>query len=125
MLLPLSGLIVKNSKAFQIFFARTLSISSVYYGKHPKSFFIKKRQRNNNYGVIADTPDWSFLDGRPAPPGSRALERKNIQRQICEQIIRLNAEIENSKRLADKRRDSILKRVSARNASRFKEKSSC
>ena len=98
---------------------RTLSTSMCFCGKFPAVFWVKKRMKNVAYGEMADTPDWSFLDGRPAPPGFRATQRKAIQRQICERIIQLNAEINSAKRQINNKKQLRIKYMTERQRNRF------
>ncbi|XP_072169602.1 large ribosomal subunit protein mL52-like [Diadema setosum] len=52
----------------------------------------------NEYGPLTDRPDWSYADGRPAPPGQGQLERKAEQRQLAERIDVLSKEMINAKK---------------------------
>ena len=119
----LHTLILKHSAVLYINASRTLTLSAVRSGKLPESFWQKKRKLNNSYGVLADTPDWSFLDGRPAPPGALATQRKAIQRQICERIILLLGEIEKAKKtVVNRKRLTIQRTAERRAAKRFEAK---
>jgi len=120
MALFFSAMIFKNSTSLFLNTSRTLSISSVQKGRLPDSFWRKKRVLNNGYGIIADTPEWSFLDGHPAPPGNRATQRKAIQRQICKRIIQLLNEIDKAKKTAVNRKRLTIQRSAEKRAKRFK-----
>jgi large subunit ribosomal protein L52 len=48
----------------------------------------------NAYGPITDLPDYSFVDGRQAPPGPGKLRRAIEQKEITEKIIRLTSEVD-------------------------------
>ena len=98
---------------------KTISTSTVHHGKLPPSFWRRKRNLNNGYGPLADTPDWSFLDGRPAPPGTLATQRKAIQRQICERIILLLSEIAEAKTKVVNKKRLTIQRTAERRAKRF------
>ena len=102
--------------------SRSLSTSTVHYGRLPESFWRKKRKLNNAYGALADTPDWSFLDGRPAPPGTLATQRKAIQRQVCERIITLLAEIERAKKAVVNKKRLTIQRTAERRSKRFESR---
>ncbi|XP_068444354.1 large ribosomal subunit protein mL52 [Clinocottus analis] len=46
------------------------------------------------YGPLTDLPDWSFADGRPAPPMKGQLRRKQEREVLARRIIMLNSEID-------------------------------
>lgn len=48
----------------------------------------------NAYGVLTDTPDYTFLDGRPTPIGVNQKQRMIKQKEILDKIIQLNSEID-------------------------------
>ncbi|XP_018336536.1 39S ribosomal protein L52, mitochondrial [Agrilus planipennis] len=48
----------------------------------------------NAYGVLTDSPDYSFLDGRPTPYGVRQTKRLIKQKEIAESIIMLSSEVD-------------------------------
>eukprot|EP00128_Syssomonas_multiformis_P015495 Colp12_sorted_trinity150504_noHs@4401 len=48
---------------------------------------------NNEYGPLVDLPDWSYADGRPAPPHTPTLRRDRRQMRLATQIQRLTKEI--------------------------------
>jgi len=79
--------------------ARCLQLSSCQNGKltkedHMKMLDARRIKPKNSHGPLINTPDWSYLDGRPAPPGARAVQRREIQKQICQRIIDLNRDID-------------------------------
>jgi len=37
----------------------------------------------NAYGPLTDGPDYSFLDGRPTPPGTGKIKRAMEQKEIA------------------------------------------
>ena len=103
-----------NSKVFSSFlikssvnlgFVRTNNklAKDLMFHKHVAPEYVPKKERvlNYCYGIFADVPDWSYVDGSPAPPANRPTERKAIQRQICERIIFLMNEIENAEKYID------------------------
>ncbi|XP_001179356.3 39S ribosomal protein L52, mitochondrial [Strongylocentrotus purpuratus] len=47
----------------------------------------------NEYGPLTDNPDWSYADGRPAPPQPNQLRRKEEQRELAERIDILSKEM--------------------------------
>ncbi|XP_044276843.1 39S ribosomal protein L52, mitochondrial [Varanus komodoensis] len=46
------------------------------------------------YGPLTDLPDWSFADGRPAPPMKRQLQRKEKNKEFARRVVQLSAEID-------------------------------
>ncbi|XP_070576181.1 large ribosomal subunit protein mL52-like [Ptychodera flava] len=44
------------------------------------------RNPTQDYGPLVDLPDWSYEDGRPAPPTKRQLFNQQIRREIAEKI---------------------------------------
>lgn len=55
----------------------------------------KQFQHFQKRGSFKDIPEWSYLDGKPAPPGMAKTRRRESQKQICLRIMELNNEIEN------------------------------
>eukprot|EP01135_Chromosphaera_perkinsii_P006085 Nk52_evm3s392 gene=Nk52_evmTU3s392 len=49
---------------------------------------------NTEYGVLVDTPAWSFADGTPAPPSKGMLRRAQKHEAIRERLERLSGEID-------------------------------
>ncbi|XP_021960147.1 39S ribosomal protein L52, mitochondrial [Folsomia candida] len=45
-------------------------------------------------GPLTDGPDYSFIDGRPTPPGSRKIKRAEKQLQLAKKIIELSKEVD-------------------------------
>ncbi|KAM3821856.1 large ribosomal subunit protein mL52 isoform 3-T3 [Vipera latastei] len=45
-------------------------------------------------GPTTDFPDWSFADGRPAPPMSGQLRRQEKNREIVRRIAQLSSELD-------------------------------
>ena len=79
----------------------------------------KRMKPKNSYGPLIDAPDWSYLDGRPAPPGSRATRRKEIQKQICERIIDLNKDIDYATQRTQRMKSLRTIRMAQRRKQRF------
>jgi len=48
----------------------------------------------NAYGPLVDGPDYSFIDGRPTPPGSGKIRRAVEQREIATKILELSKEVD-------------------------------
>ncbi|ODM94215.1 39S ribosomal protein L52, mitochondrial [Orchesella cincta] len=48
----------------------------------------------NAYGPLTDGPDYSFIDGRPTPPGSRKIIRAMEQKAVAEKIMKLQGEVD-------------------------------
>lgn len=48
----------------------------------------------NKYGVLTDSPDFSYLDGRATPYGVRQRKRMLKQKEVAEQIMQLTKEVD-------------------------------
>ncbi|XP_026154706.1 large ribosomal subunit protein mL52 [Mastacembelus armatus] len=46
------------------------------------------------YGPLTDLPDWSFADGRPAPPLKGQLRRRQEREVLARRIVMLNSEVD-------------------------------
>ncbi|CAJ1086032.1 S ribosomal protein L52%2C mitochondrial [Xyrichtys novacula] len=46
------------------------------------------------YGPLTDLPDWSYADGRPAPPLKGQIRRKQEREAIARRIVMLNSEVD-------------------------------
>ncbi|XP_053199582.1 39S ribosomal protein L52, mitochondrial [Scomber japonicus] len=46
------------------------------------------------YGPLTDLPDWSFADGRPAPPLKGMLRRKQEREVLARRIVMLSSEVD-------------------------------
>ncbi|XP_061444871.1 large ribosomal subunit protein mL52 [Rhineura floridana] len=46
------------------------------------------------YGPLTDLPDWSFADGRPAPPMKNHLRRQEKNEVLARRIAMISAEID-------------------------------
>ncbi|XP_040886695.1 39S ribosomal protein L52, mitochondrial [Toxotes jaculatrix] len=46
------------------------------------------------YGPLTDLPDWSFADGRPAPPMKGQLRRKQEREVLARRIVMLSTEMD-------------------------------
>uniref|UniRef100_A0A3P8UWM0 Large ribosomal subunit protein mL52 n=1 Tax=Cynoglossus semilaevis TaxID=244447 RepID=A0A3P8UWM0_CYNSE len=49
---------------------------------------------NSEYGPLTDLPDWSFADGRPAPPLKGQLRRKKEREDLARRVVMLNSEMD-------------------------------
>ncbi|XP_053558286.1 39S ribosomal protein L52, mitochondrial isoform X2 [Bombina bombina] len=49
---------------------------------------------NTEYGPLADLPDWSFADGRPAPPTKGQIRRKDEREAFARRVVLLSTEME-------------------------------
>lgn len=65
---------------------RQLSSSSPYLGGKKWRESQGLPPSGNEYGPLTDLPDWSYADGRPAPPLPSQLKRKEHQRELAEHI---------------------------------------
>ncbi|XP_022534225.1 39S ribosomal protein L52, mitochondrial [Astyanax mexicanus] len=48
----------------------------------------------SEYGPLTDLPDWSFADGRPAPPLKGQVRRRNEREEFARRAVYLNAEVD-------------------------------
>ncbi|XP_034019976.1 39S ribosomal protein L52, mitochondrial [Thalassophryne amazonica] len=48
----------------------------------------------SEYGPMTDLPDWSFADGRPAPPSKGYLRRRQTREALSRRIVMLNSEMD-------------------------------
>ncbi|XP_008281589.1 large ribosomal subunit protein mL52 [Stegastes partitus] len=46
------------------------------------------------YGPLTDLPDWSFADGRPAPPLKGQLRRREEKEALAKRIVTLSSEVD-------------------------------
>ncbi|XP_025049325.1 39S ribosomal protein L52, mitochondrial [Alligator sinensis] len=49
------------------------------------------------YGPLRDLPDWSFVDGRPAPPWKGQLRRQQENEDFARRVVRLSTELSQAK----------------------------
>ncbi|XP_004079883.1 39S ribosomal protein L52, mitochondrial [Oryzias latipes] len=72
------------------------------------------------YGPLTDLPDWSFADGRPAPPMKGQLRRKQEREVLARRIVMLSTEMdrgieawkekqEEAKRMEEHKKSLLLK----------------
>uniref|UniRef100_A0AAZ1X1S8 Large ribosomal subunit protein mL52 n=1 Tax=Oreochromis aureus TaxID=47969 RepID=A0AAZ1X1S8_OREAU len=72
------------------------------------------------YGPLTDLPDWSFADGRPAPPMKGQLRRRQEREALSRRIVMLNSEVdrgmevwrekqEEAKRMEEHKKSLLLK----------------
>ncbi|XP_029616163.1 39S ribosomal protein L52, mitochondrial [Salmo trutta] len=72
------------------------------------------------YGPLTDFPDWSFADGRSAPPLKGQLRRKQERETLARRIVSLSSEVdkgmevwrekrEEAKRMAERNKSLLLK----------------
>ncbi|XP_070585294.1 large ribosomal subunit protein mL52 isoform X1 [Erythrolamprus reginae] len=74
--------------------ARSFHCSTV---KHAGSTWRLKHglpENPSDRGLTTDLPDWSFADGRPAPPMAGHVRRLEKQREIVKRITKLSSEID-------------------------------
>ncbi|GAA6091536.1 39S ribosomal protein L52, mitochondrial [Tachysurus ichikawai] len=48
----------------------------------------------SEYGPLTDLPDWSFTDGRPAPPLKGQVRRQKQREDFARRAVNLNAEVD-------------------------------
>uniref|UniRef100_A0A3B4FIZ0 Large ribosomal subunit protein mL52 n=1 Tax=Pundamilia nyererei TaxID=303518 RepID=A0A3B4FIZ0_9CICH len=78
------------------------------------------RKLQVQYGPLTDLPDWSFADGRPAPPMKGQLRRRQEREALSRRIVMLNSEVdrgmeawrekqEEAKRMEEHKKSLLLK----------------
>lgn len=74
----------------------------------------------SEFGPLTDLPDWSFADGRPAPPLKGHLKRRQERENVARRIVMLSSEVdrgveawaqkkEEAKRKEEHRKSLLLK----------------
>ncbi|XP_039507135.1 39S ribosomal protein L52, mitochondrial [Pimephales promelas] len=69
----------------------------------------------SEYGPITDLPDWSFADGRPAPPLKGQIRRQKQREDFARRAVYLNAEVDEGmkkwceRKVAEKQKEEHLK----------------
>ncbi|XP_068164814.1 large ribosomal subunit protein mL52 [Antennarius striatus] len=74
----------------------------------------------SEYGPLTDLPDWSFADGRPAPPMKGQLRRRQEKEVLARRIVMLSEEMdrgidawqekcEEAKRTEERKQSLLLK----------------
>ncbi|XP_067325859.1 large ribosomal subunit protein mL52 isoform X1 [Anolis sagrei] len=48
----------------------------------------------SEFGPLTDLPDWSFADGRPAPPMKGYLRRREKNAELARRVVEISAEID-------------------------------
>ncbi|KAM4709659.1 large ribosomal subunit protein mL52 isoform 2-T2 [Discoglossus pictus] len=48
----------------------------------------------SEYGPMVDLPDWSFADGRPAPPWKGQIRRKQEREELARRVVLLSTEMD-------------------------------
>ncbi|XP_003474551.1 large ribosomal subunit protein mL52 isoform X2 [Cavia porcellus] len=48
----------------------------------------------SGYGPLTELPDWSYADGRPAPPMKRQLQRKAQREKFARRVVLLSQEMD-------------------------------
>ncbi|XP_013204558.1 39S ribosomal protein L52, mitochondrial-like isoform X1 [Microtus ochrogaster] len=48
----------------------------------------------SSYGPLMELPDWSFADGRPAPPMKGQLRRKAQREKLARRVVLLTQEMD-------------------------------
>ncbi|XP_028649481.1 39S ribosomal protein L52, mitochondrial [Erpetoichthys calabaricus] len=46
------------------------------------------------YGPLTDLPDWSFADGRPAPPMKGHIRRKQERADFARRVVQLSSQVD-------------------------------
>ncbi|XP_064787550.1 39S ribosomal protein L52, mitochondrial isoform X3 [Oncorhynchus masou masou] len=68
------------------------------------------------YGPMTDLPDWSFADGRPAPPLKGQLRRRQERETLARRVVNLSSEVDKGMEVWREKREEA-KRMLERNKS--------
>ncbi|XP_043100475.1 39S ribosomal protein L52, mitochondrial isoform X1 [Puntigrus tetrazona] len=64
----------------------------------------------SEYGPLTDLPDWSYADGRPAPPLKGQIRRQKQREEFARRAVYLSAEVdEGMKRWREKKEEEKCK----------------
>ncbi|XP_051557257.1 39S ribosomal protein L52, mitochondrial [Myxocyprinus asiaticus] len=64
----------------------------------------------SEYGPLTDLPDWSYADGRPAPPLKGQIRRQKQREEFARRAVYLNAEVDKGmERWREKKEEERLK----------------
>ncbi|KAM4612243.1 large ribosomal subunit protein mL52 [Polymixia lowei] len=63
----------------------------------------------SEYGPLTDLPDWSFADGRPAPPLKGHLRRKQQREALARRIVMLNSEVDRGMEMWKERQEEDIR----------------
>ncbi|XP_063043392.1 39S ribosomal protein L52, mitochondrial [Engraulis encrasicolus] len=50
--------------------------------------------KGSEYGPLTDLPDWSYADGRPAPPMKGQVRRQQQREAFARRVVALNSEVD-------------------------------
>uniref|UniRef100_A0A665V503 Large ribosomal subunit protein mL52 n=1 Tax=Echeneis naucrates TaxID=173247 RepID=A0A665V503_ECHNA len=74
------------------------------------------------YGPLTDLPDWSYADGRPAPPMKGHLRRRQEREVTARRIVMLNAEMDRGINMWKERQDEAKRAEEHKKSLLFKPK---
>uniref|UniRef100_A0A4W3GNA7 Large ribosomal subunit protein mL52 n=1 Tax=Callorhinchus milii TaxID=7868 RepID=A0A4W3GNA7_CALMI len=60
---------------------------------------------NSEYGVLTDNPDWSFADGRSAPPLKGQIRRQREAEETAARVLLLSREMERGREKWERQKD--------------------
>ncbi|KAJ8008448.1 hypothetical protein DPEC_G00104930 [Dallia pectoralis] len=78
--------------------------------------------RGSEYGPLTDLPDWSFADGRLAPPLKGQLRRKQEREALARRVVALSSEVDKGMEAWRDKNDKAKKMEEYRTSRLFKPK---
>ncbi|KAM4049122.1 large ribosomal subunit protein mL52 [Anomaloglossus baeobatrachus] len=76
----------------------------------------------SEYGPLTDLPDWSFVDGRPAPLWKGQNRRKEENKELASHIIMLSNEIDQGMEKWTEKQESLKEQQQSKQKNRLKTK---
>lgn len=114
----LPGLVVQPSRGASTKEVKSRSLLRDYHWR--TAFGLPRRW--NESELFADTPDWTFNDGRPTPLNGKQKKRYLEQLEYCATIVKYLKEINNAQEMAAQvaqENEELKKRVAS---GKFKQK---
>ncbi|XP_071316064.1 large ribosomal subunit protein mL52 [Trachinotus anak] len=74
------------------------------------------------YGPLTDLPDWSYADGRQAPPMKGHLRRRQEREVLARRIVMLNTEVDRGIEMWKERQDKAKRTEEHKKSLLFKPK---
>ncbi|OCT98010.1 39S ribosomal protein L52, mitochondrial isoform X1 [Xenopus laevis] len=78
----------------------------------------------SEYGPLTDLPDWSFADGRPAPPWKGQIRRKEEREALARRVVLLSTEMDQGMTNWHKKQQEMKAEQLQKEISKLKSKAS-
>ncbi|XP_069113786.1 large ribosomal subunit protein mL52-like [Argopecten irradians] len=75
-----------------------------------------------SYGPLTDLPDYTYLDGRPTPLSKGQLRRREMNKEMAKNVMKMMNELDFTKEFAEKRRQEQLQIEKLKSVPSFKPK---